>query len=195
MPVVLYMIKWNIRPRYKGSCLNYPHSINSSWCLRLNDLTCEDLCARRRYQEQGQVITSHGFCGMLLLIPALDACLWHTCPIYLTCVWLEPLLLPEAYLFIFIYLLSIPWNLHTVLCSSGLIVHPSRPTGYDYPNERKVNLKDSSLIDRYLITTKYRADSRFAPSQWETALLCNDVSHWLNTSLKHTMDMLWEKFQ
>ena len=24
-----------------------------------------------------------------------------------------------------------------------------------------------------------RADSRFACSQWETALLCNDVSHWL----------------
>ena len=28
-----------------------------------------------------------------------------------------------------------------------------------------------------------RADSRFAPSQWETALLCNDVSHWLGASL------------
>ena len=28
-----------------------------------------------------------------------------------------------------------------------------------------------------------RADSRFAPGQWETALLCNDVSHWLGTSL------------
>ena len=28
-----------------------------------------------------------------------------------------------------------------------------------------------------------RADSRFAPSQWETVLLCNDVSHWLGTSL------------
>ena len=27
------------------------------------------------------------------------------------------------------------------------------------------------------------ADSRFAPSQWETALLCNDVSLWLGTSL------------
>ena len=26
---------------------------------------------------------------------------------------------------------------------------------------------------------KYRADSRLAPSQWETALLCNDVSYWL----------------
>ena len=29
-----------------------------------------------------------------------------------------------------------------------------------------------------------RADSRLAPSQWETALLCNDVSHWLGTSLE-----------
>ena len=29
-----------------------------------------------------------------------------------------------------------------------------------------------------------RADSRFAPSQWESALLCNDVSHWLGASLR-----------
>ena len=28
-----------------------------------------------------------------------------------------------------------------------------------------------------------RADSRFAPNQWEMALLCNDVSHWLGASL------------
>ena len=28
-----------------------------------------------------------------------------------------------------------------------------------------------------------RADSRFAPSQWETVLLCNDVSHWLGANL------------
>ena len=28
-----------------------------------------------------------------------------------------------------------------------------------------------------------RADSRFAHSQWETALLCNDVSHWLGANL------------
>ena len=33
----------------------------------------------------------------------------------------------------------------------------------------------------------YRADSRLAPSQWETALLCNDVSHWLGTNLKSTL--------
>ena len=31
--------------------------------------------------------------------------------------------------------------------------------------------------------TYFRADSRFAPSQWETALLCNDVSHWLGARL------------
>ena len=29
-----------------------------------------------------------------------------------------------------------------------------------------------------------RTDSRFAPSQWGTALLCNDISHWLGTNLE-----------
>ena len=29
-----------------------------------------------------------------------------------------------------------------------------------------------------------RADSRFAPSQWEMPLLCNDISHWLGASLE-----------
>ena len=32
-----------------------------------------------------------------------------------------------------------------------------------------------------------RADSRFAPSQWETELLCNDVSLWLGASLESTL--------
>ena len=32
-----------------------------------------------------------------------------------------------------------------------------------------------------------RCDSRFAPSQWETALFCNDVSHWSGASLESTM--------
>ena len=32
-----------------------------------------------------------------------------------------------------------------------------------------------------------RADSRFAPSQWETALLCNDISHWLGASLESAL--------
>ena len=33
----------------------------------------------------------------------------------------------------------------------------------------------------------YMTDSRFAPSQWETALLCNDVSHRLGTNLESAM--------
>ena len=32
--------------------------------------------------------------------------------------------------------------------------------------------------------TCMKADSRFAPSQWETVLLCNDVSHWLGAGLE-----------
>ena len=35
--------------------------------------------------------------------------------------------------------------------------------------------------------SSFRADSRFAPSQWETTLLCNDVSHWLGTRLEWTL--------
>ena len=30
----------------------------------------------------------------------------------------------------------------------------------------------------------YRVDSRFAPSQWETALLCNNVAYWLGANLE-----------
>ena len=32
-------------------------------------------------------------------------------------------------------------------------------------------------------TSFIRADSKLAPSWWETSLLCNDVSHWLGASL------------
>ena len=34
---------------------------------------------------------------------------------------------------------------------------------------------------------EYSADSRFSPSQWETALLCNDVSHWLGANLESAL--------
>ena len=36
----------------------------------------------------------------------------------------------------------------------------------------------------------YRADSRFAASQWETTLLCNNVPHWLGASLESAL-MIW----
>ena len=36
----------------------------------------------------------------------------------------------------------------------------------------------------YILMWWSRVDSRFAPSQWEAALLCNDVSHWLVAKCK-----------
>ena len=33
-----------------------------------------------------------------------------------------------------------------------------------------------------------RADSKFAPSQWEMALLCNDISHWLGANLELALE-------
>ena len=35
----------------------------------------------------------------------------------------------------------------------------------------------------------FRADSRFVFSQWETVLLCNDVSHWLVASIESALDL------
>ena len=32
-----------------------------------------------------------------------------------------------------------------------------------------------------------RDDSKLAPSQWEMALLCNDISHWLGASLESAL--------
>ena len=37
------------------------------------------------------------------------------------------------------------------------------------------------------MTCHFTAGSRFAPSLWETALLCKDVSHWLGASLESAM--------
>ena len=40
-----------------------------------------------------------------------------------------------------------------------------------------------------------RADSGFAPNQWEMALLCDDISHWLGASLETGLSqMIWGTF-
>ena len=36
--------------------------------------------------------------------------------------------------------------------------------------------------------------SRFAPSQWETPLLCNDISHWLGANLKSALYLICSCF-
>ena len=42
----------------------------------------------------------------------------------------------------------------------------------------------SHYYTTWAILASHRADWRFARSQWEMTLLCNDVSHWLVASLK-----------
>ena len=51
-------------------------------------------------------------------------------------------------------------------------------------------LETNTIVERLGVPPcgKYiRADSRFAPGQWETALLCNDVSHWLGANLESAL--------
>ena len=38
--------------------------------------------------------------------------------------------------------------------------------------------------------SEIRADSRFAPSQWKTALLCNNISQWLGTNLESALEIV-----
>ena len=46
------------------------------------------------------------------------------------------------------------------------------------------------LCGGHLFGNMYRANTRIAPSQWETALLCNDVSHWLGAILESALHVI-----
>ena len=46
-----------------------------------------------------------------------------------------------------------------------------------------------SVLLKYYISIN-RADSRLAPSQWEMALQCNAISHWLSTNLESALTQL-----
>ena len=51
------------------------------------------------------------------------------------------------------------------------------------------------VLKRYLIGPQnhiYRADSRLAPSQWETVLLCNDIYNWLGTNRESALIYIWQ---
>ena len=41
----------------------------------------------------------------------------------------------------------------------------------------------------WICTSQLRADSRFAPSQWDTVLHCSDVSRWLGASLESALQL------
>ena len=60
--------------------------------------------------------------------------------------------------------------------------HPASTTDRETSEER-VRSGQGSRVGGTII----RADSRLVPSQWETPLLCIDVSHWLGTSLESVL--------
>ena len=43
------------------------------------------------------------------------------------------------------------------------------------------------------LTIQFRTDFRFVPSQWETALLCNDVYYWLGAGQKSTLQFCHDR--
>ena len=52
--------------------------------------------------------------------------------------------------------------------------------------------KTSVIILRWIQKPIYRADSRLAPSQWETSLQSNGISHWMGASLESALIyMVW----
>ena len=59
-----------------------------------------------------------------------------------------------------------------------------------------IRLPQDQWNDTERIMVKYRADSRFAPSQWETALLCSGVSLSLSATLEPALKIyyLWRRY-
>ena len=50
-----------------------------------------------------------------------------------------------------------------------------------------ISLRFTSVALRQSYNCSSRAESRFVTSQWETALLCNNVSRWLGASLESAL--------
>ena len=74
------------------------------------------------------------------------------------------------------------WNLrvpHLQMCCGDSI----RMKRYQYSSSSK----GCQVAGSVTIPSFHRADSRFAPSQWETSLLCNDISHWLGENLESAL--------
>ena len=103
----------------------------------------------------------------------------------------------------------IPWNMYVVLLSFVMLwLHTCQGCPGYFRKPWMINnfitywavtyIRDLTVIrnvlgkiDWYQTQTEHiiRADPRFAPNQWETALLCNDVSHWLGANLESALIM------
>ena len=98
--------------------------------------------------------------------------------------------------------LMIPWIYFMVISKQhfGSIINEMNATKPHFTN-RLQNTFDKKYIPQFRIPWVFkmcRAVSRFVPSQWETALLCKDVFHWLGASLESALNVfqnLWKRYK
>ena len=90
---------------------------------------------------------------------------------------------------------GVPWRNY-----SASVRHVIRSTHWSRLDDHPLDLLHATLrlkpaLAHFTLEKNrhYRADSRFAPSQWETALLCNDVSHWLGARIDDVRPRKWPR--
>ena len=81
----------------------------------------------------------------------------------------------------------ITWTGWGIWLNDWQLVHHHSPNWYDFQWYNQFNSSYTYTSDQgYDDLSTFRVDSRFVPSQWKMALLCN-VSHWQGASLESTL--------
>ena len=112
---------------------------------------------------------NRNFIGALVILSCI-----HFWPIDLTVLWLNYSLAPDP---------QQPWYCgYRINVSFIDEINIMRTHNLNITSPLCCNMSDFTTNVCVHVST-YRAASWFASTQWETALLCNDVSHWLATSL------------
>ena len=84
------------------------------------------------------------------------------------------------------YILQASW----FKMSSGCMFIPYTLRKRPFPHRRHASVQSGCITIKSLSqpSINNRADSRFAPSQWETSLQSNAVSHWLGANLESALN-------
>ena len=78
-------------------------------------------------------------------------------------------------------------------CTNALMLCPGTVWMSSLGPAANAQSHDNTCACSIAILVYLRADSRFVPSQWEMALLCNVVSHWLGASLESALYLISEQ--
>ena len=74
------------------------------------------------------------------------------------------------------------WHIH-----NGMAPRIKSNIPQDIDPEFQVYIASQLSVHVELVVHQYRADLRLAPSQWETPLQSNAISHWLGANLKSAL--------